>query len=220
MSWFEHATAVKQQRQAERLTTVEDLSTRQSAGETIDPAEIVEVCEAAGVSLEDYAETVERKEKRQELARRLATAPALQKRLDDLNEKFLVESARWEKCVKEHDAIVGPIQFEARKTEAELIEARAASDKLRDGYAGPLLDELKEIEGERQQIALRCQDMQSRLDHHQSFLRPGMFTITDSEREKHTRAVADCAAGLAEVRDPLAGLEDREREIDRLMRLP
>ena len=102
MSWFESVTAVQQRRKAERLTTVEDLSSRQVAGETPDPDEIVEICEAAGVSLEDYAETVERKERRAELARKLKTAPVLQKRLDDLIEALTVESARWEKLSKEH----------------------------------------------------------------------------------------------------------------------
>jgi hypothetical protein len=79
MSWFNEATALLQRRKTERVATVEELAARQADGEAVAPEDIVATCEAADVSLEDYAKLVEHRERRKALLKTLTEEPAAQR---------------------------------------------------------------------------------------------------------------------------------------------
>ena len=157
---IQQAAALSQRQQAERAAAVEDLRDRQAAGELPDPAEIVRVTEAAGVSIEDYAASVEWKEMRLALTAELATAPALQKQFDEAKRAEFAETARWEKLVKEHEALAGPLRSKVLTLDQAIARARGCLDKLRETYRGPLLAELEAIEESRRQISMRLESLQ------------------------------------------------------------
>ena len=192
------------------------------------PAQIDETLEASGKTLDDLDQAVSYRQQRMELARQRATAPQLQRELDEVNDKFQAEAAKWEAAARDHNNMATPLAYRARELEQIIAEAKGCETKLVDGYRGPLRDELAEIAEARRQIHLRMEDIGNSREHHANWARPSSdfakgsvyHNPTEHETAAHRKIAEGLDGQLAELRGQLAKLQEREDAIQIEMSKP
>ena len=163
-----------------------------------------------------------------EWGKQLATVPALQRELDEVNDAFQAEMVEWEIATRKHDEKVKPLAYRASALEQEIAIAHSCEAKLRDTYTGPLLAELEQIEEDRRRIHAQIEPIEQTRHAPCDMARPASDFVqghkyhnpSEIEAAGHQKTVAECEKGIAELRSQLLPLAAREQEIQGEMSKP
>lgn len=219
---FQLLTQLKELRQTRKKRRADDYSgyvSQIAQGQEPSVEEIDQALETFGVAEDQFAKDVEVKRKRFELAAQEATIPELQRQLTEKEDLYQTEAVAWEIATKRHNEKELPLRMQILGLQQSLAEARSCKGKLRSSYRGELLDQLSEIEKERQRIRIQMQPISATLEHHQLWLRPDSG-CSENERQGHAKVVAGCEVQLAELRSMIPDLDRRQAEIEETMNKP
>ena len=192
-SLLEEAEAILQRRKAERLAAVEDLATRHAAGDTPDPALLVEVTELAGVTLEDYSKKVEHRERRRKQLAAVAQRPDVERQRTEAEQASKDAEGRFKLAQEEFAAAWNPAQAALQAANSTLATLDATKAELRKTCKAPMLvNRSREIANE----TAAAREREKFLTARQGFLTRELGRLQPQledmeERRKHPRIQGD-----------------------------
>ena len=225
---FDQIADVFRKRQVQTAEDFDSLARQVAHGQAPAAAKIAALLDQFQKSPDELQQLATYHATRLNLASQMAMAPGLQAEADEASDKLQVERARWEKLTQEHNAIEGPLVSRLMQLSQQIARARGCEEKLRAGYQGTLRNELAAIQTQRQDVNQRKQSIEASREHHASWARPAADFLaarkkhnpTDSEIDGHRKIVAECDAGLTELRAQSAALDAREQAIQAEMAKP
>ena len=189
--------------------------------------QIAERLESLGRTAADLEAEVNRRQQRIADAAKLATVPALQKQMADLERQGAAEANRFRPLEAEHRATVRRLTSEAAALQIQIEDAAATENKLLASYAGPLRDEAAANAAEQNQIeqSIRAAE-QTAVEHERaadvtgfSNSYPGT-TASDTDVASRRTAAKTCGETAAELKKKLRPLIARAAEIQAEMLNP
>ncbi len=192
-SLLEEAEAILQRRTVEKKAAVNALALRQASGGIVAPELIVEITEAAGVSLEDYAKEVSRLENRKTLIAKVAAQAELEAQQQKCQKIMDKASAELTAAQERYSAAYMPAAIEHQRLGDQIGQAIAARAELRRTCRAPeIISRLNEIGNEVFQTQERAKALAERaknLTNELGRLQPQLEDM--EERRKHPRIQGD-----------------------------
>jgi len=211
-----------------------------AGGEEPDPPEVARIVDAAGRSIDDFAEDCRVNARRRELRGLVDGQPDLEKRAAEVRKKIEAEDAKLEKAEQRHAEAVGPLEAEQHVLTRRIREAAEARDELRRTVQDPelrrrleevgnrsresstrlfeLREEIKKWEGELRYLQRAAEDAGDDL----KIFQPGAVVdeatyaayASEAGRARDRRRAAQRAqTKLAALREQLAAAEKQREEI-------
>jgi hypothetical protein len=216
MSIWERISTVLHEKAKAQRTTVAELVTRLADDESVDPAEVAQTLEAAGVPLEDLRTAVETLKSRRQLQVQIEKEPALRQEQQALEAKLAQLGAEAAEFTRRHRAAVAPLTARLQAIASEKVEVQRARRELCLTASAELQDELTRLEKKAGELAMQR-------DRAREFLqddRNGAGHVQARVKKYAGDNQPESAMSLAQARQELAGraqgILERERSLDEL----